>query len=217
MTAIINSNTKIGQYSIEEVNAKFLSMLPLIQKTAVIIFSKLTPDKRADAIQNTIAWSLDMLHNLARQGRLDEAFASPLAWFGIRRHKEGRIAGTPSSITDVMAEGTLGLGRTKVRQFWHEKTLYVTDDNRDSEENGLKDFRNPDAERTTSFYLDFDAWFEQQSERDRKIILALMRGDGTNEVSRQFGCTAGRISQLRKRFEKSWNEFIADERELVTA
>ena len=37
--------------------------------------------------------------------------------------------------------------------------------------------------------------------------VALLRGERTSDVARQFRISPGRISQLRREFERSWREF----------
>jgi hypothetical protein len=64
-----------------------------------------------------------------------------------------------------------------------------------------------------SFRLDFGAWRLTRTERDRGIMDALMLGERTGEVSRQFGLSPGRVSQLRREFYDDWCRFCADSAE----
>jgi len=117
MKTITNSatnSTKIGKYTVEQVNAKYLELMPLITKTATIAFGKCSPPIREEAVQSTETWAFVMLRQLAVSGRLDEAKATPLAWYGIKRHREGRLVGTRSSTTDVLSARCQYLGRAKL-------------------------------------------------------------------------------------------------------
>jgi len=54
-----------------------------------------------------------------------------------------------------------------------------------------------------------------RSLRDQAIILDLARNETTGDVAKKYGVSDGLISQYRKRYEASWNEYIADKRELT--
>ena len=53
--------------------------------------------------------------------------------------------------------------------------------------------------------------FGQPLARDRgvngSLVYMLARGEKTGAVANEFGLSAGRISQLRARFEASWESF----------
>jgi hypothetical protein len=70
----------------------------------------------------------------------------------------------------------------------------------------LADRRVPVPE-LAAFSIDFDCWFEKFSRRDRAIISALIGGDHPSGVADRFGITRGRVSQLRRRYEREWMEF----------
>ena len=61
----------------------------------------------------------------------------------------------------------------------------------------------------------FEGWLQEQSERDRAIILDLATGETTGAVARKYGVSDGLISQYRKRYRSSWNAYIADKKEAV--
>ena len=115
--AITNPTTKSNFYTNEQINARYLEMLPLITMIARQAFAGYDPDKRAEAVQNVLVWALVNLRHLAEDGKLNEAKATPIAWYAIRRHRTGRTAGVPSSTTDAMSEGCRVLGRSKIKYF----------------------------------------------------------------------------------------------------
>jgi transposase-like protein len=45
------------------------------------------------------------------------------------------------------------------------------------------------------------------SAKKRRVAEALAQGDSTNDVADEFGVSAGRVSQLRREFAESWQEF----------
>ena len=46
--------------------------------------------------------------------------------------------------------------------------------------------------------IDFRAWLESLPERTRHVAETLATGEATSHVARMFGCSASRISQLRR-------------------
>jgi DNA-binding CsgD family transcriptional regulator len=55
--------------------------------------------------------------------------------------------------------------------------------------------------------LDLSAWLRSLTKRNRRIASALSVGASTGEVARQFGLTAGRVSQLRDWLREHWERF----------
>jgi hypothetical protein len=206
MVATIPPKPKKGTRFYDAVNARYAEMLPFITKTAMIAFAPQDYEARNEAVQNTKVWALILLHQLAINGRLDEAKAAPIAKFAVGRHCEGRIAGTPTSTTDVLADRCKSLGRVRVV---HDD--YIADSFQ-SEATRLS-ARYP-VDRTVQFKMDFfEGWLQEQSERDRSIILDLATGETTGAVARKYGVSDGLISQYRKRYRASWSEYLADKKE----
>ena len=67
------------------------------------------------------------------------------------------------------------------------------------------------------FRIDFPTWLATHSDRDRQIAEALAAGSRTGDVAREFEVSAGRVSQLRRKFEKSWSDFHGEEEETEEA
>jgi FixJ family two-component response regulator len=60
------------------------------------------------------------------------------------------------------------------------------------------------------FRLDFAAWLNSLTTRERQIVRAMARNERTRDLSQQFGVSPSRISQLRRDFALSWQDFCAD-------
>ena len=210
MSTVRNHITKSGKfYTDEQINAKFLELLPLITKTARIAFAKYDTDRREEAVQNVHAMAFYNLKRLAEKGRLEDAKATPLAWYAIKRHSAGRVFGVQSRSTDVMSKCCQLLGRAQIKHYGAGE--YVTD-TFESTATAL-DARYP-VDRTVQFKIDFfEDWYQRQSPRDKEIIRDLAMGYTTNEVAKKFGVSAGLISQYRKKYAESWYTFISDKRE----
>jgi hypothetical protein len=58
-----------------------------------------------------------------------------------------------------------------------------------------------------AFRIDFADWLSTFSRRDRRIITALGSGVRSTVVAQSFGISEGRVSQLRRRYERQWMSF----------
>ena len=75
-----------GTITDEQINARYLEMLPLITMIARQAFAGYNPEKRDEAVQNVQVWALVNLRYMAENGKFEEAKATPLAWFAVGRH-----------------------------------------------------------------------------------------------------------------------------------
>lgn len=66
-----------------------------------------------------------------------------------------------------------------------------------------------DPAEIAAFRCDFPEWIQLLSERKRAIAEALAQGDRTGTLAKRFGCSAGRISQIRQELAASWEAFTA--------
>jgi hypothetical protein len=193
----------------EAVNLKFIELMPFLTKSARRAFAGYNSDKQADAVQNILCWAFLNLKRLASNGRLHEAYAGSLARFAIGRHREGRSLGTVTSSGDVMSQYCQSLGRSKVKNYGLAENIADCF----ASEATAADARYP-VSRTVQFKIDFfQGWLQEQSERDRAIILDLAMGETTGDVARKYGVSDGLISHYRRRYRSSWNEYIADKKE----
>ena len=58
--------------------------------------------------------------------------------------------------------------------------------------------------------IDFGAWLESLPERTRHVAETLATGEATSHVARMFGCSASRISQLRRELYHAWLAFTGE-------
>ena len=76
----------------------------------------------------------------------------------------------------------------------------------------VQDHRTPVIDQVW-FRIDSPEWLSRLAERQRQIAEALAAGSRTGEVAKEYGVSAGRISQMRREFEDSWDE-LHGEKEL---
>lgn len=204
MIAQVETKKKAGNYTNEQVNAKFMQLLPLIRQIASKAFKEYSTDRREDAVNDVIASAFINLKQLAEAGKLDEAYATPIAVFAVKRYRSGRRCGVPQSSTDVMAEHCRFLGRVKVHNFGLAEHIA---DTFESEATAV-DARYP-VHKTVQLKIDFfQTWFRQQTPRDQQIIRDLAIGETTGDAAKKYGVSAASISQYRRRYADSWYAFI---------
>src|SRR5262249_17477508 len=57
------------------------------------------------------------------------------------------------------------------------------------------------------FRLDFPAWLATRTDRDRRLVQDLMRGERPQDVAQRYGLTPGRASRLPRAFQTDWLRF----------
>jgi len=182
-------------------HAAFLAMLPDIRKQAGFAFRKMKPEAREDAIEEVVANACCAFARLVELGRADVAFPSSLAQYGIKQFRGGRRVGNPLRIRDVLspyAQKKKGIVVERLDKFDKHEGLWL--------EAVVEDDRTPVPDQA-AFRIDFPAWLGTYPERDRRIAETLATGERTGDVAEQFGISAGRVSQMRRKFYHDWQAF----------
>jgi hypothetical protein len=179
----------------------FLTMLPSITRVARQAFSDRDPEAREEAAAEVVAHAYLMFVGLVERGKEALAYPSVLAMFGVKRVRIGRQAATPQNVRDVSSMFCQLQKRIAVERLdrydredkaWHEILV--------------EDHRAGPAE-TAAARIDVGNWFKSLTPRDRKIANFQAAGNATGETAERFGVSAGRISQLRRKFMESWEGF----------
>ena len=76
----------------------------------------------------------------------------------------------------------------------------------------VQDTRSSPVPDIVSFRLDFAEWLGRLPRRNRCIAESLAIGNRTKDVSRRFGVSEGRITQLRRELADSWIAFRGENR-----
>ena len=82
-------------------HAAFLKMLPAIVRHAKIAFRHLRAEAREEAIQGVVCNACAAIARLAELGKLDLAYATVLARYGVAQVKDGRMTGGHLNCKDV--------------------------------------------------------------------------------------------------------------------
>jgi hypothetical protein len=163
-------------------------------------FRGLRPEARQEAIQESLASAAVAYARLHEQGRADIAYATPMANFAVRQYLAGRRIGGQFSCHDVLSRHAqrhhnLVVERLDRRDYGGEwKEILVED-------------RSATPAATAIARLDFASWLDQLCRRDRGVATTLARSETTRDTARQFGLTAGRVSQLRSELKRNWEQF----------
>jgi hypothetical protein len=181
-----------------------MAMLPAIVAHARISFSYLRPEARAEAVQAVVCNACAATARLAELGKLDLAYAGPLARFGVAQVKDGRMTGGHLNCKDILSPYCRRKKNVTVERL----------DRFDEEENQwqeaiVEDPHTPVFEQV-QFRCDFPAWLDTLRRRDRRIAETLAVGHRTQDVARKFQVSEGRVSQLRRELAGSWREFTGE-------
>ena len=165
-------------------------------------------DDYDDVIQDLVGIALEMYHALIRKGK--EVFYSPIMKFAIQRYQDGRRF-TGSNRTDILSHQTQILGRCDTCQL----STFDSEEDGGLDERDFMEMVQPDVAEAVSWKIDYETWLAMQTPRDQAIVLDLSYGYTTGEVARKYGVSDGLISQYRRRYAKSWDDFIAEKHEPV--
>ena len=180
---------------------RFERMLPAIRRQAARRLRRLDPTAREEMLAEVVALAYEMFVALARRGRSDLAYATPLATYACRQALGGRRLGTPLNVNDLTSAYCQQRKGVQVQRL----------DRRDRETGGWREVlvedRTANPADIAAMRIDFGEWIASLSRRKRRIAAALAAGERTSRVAQQFRVSAGRISQLRNELRDSWAAF----------
>ena len=183
----------------------FMRMLPRIRQHARIAFGRCKPDAREEAVQAVVCNACAAIARLAELGKLDLAYASVLARYGVAQVKDGRMTGGHLNCNDILSGYCQRLQGLRVERLDHY----------DEEENGWTEVvvedRTAGPAEIARVRLDFSDWLHQLPRRNRRIAEFLSLGHRTGEAARKFRVSEGRVSQLRRELAESWRKFVGDD------
>ena len=183
--------------------AGFLELLPDIRNQLRFQFRNLRPEERAEAMADAVANAAVAYVRLHQQGRVDLAYATPLAYFAAAQYRAGRRTGTRSNVNDVMSPEARRRHGLKVQSL-----------DRFDREDGWKEVLVEDGRCTpaelAASRIDFASWLLVLPRRKRRIAMTLALGEATSEAARRHRVSPGRISQIRRELADDWNRFVGD-------
>ena len=180
---------------------QFLILVPAIRRQAKFAFQRRGAEAQEELVQEVTANAYRAWVRLMNNGRSEVVFPTPLAQFAIRQVRTGRRVGCRSNINDVLSLHACRIHRVKVSRLMQREAgtdvcyqLLVED-------------RHAGPAETAAARIDVAQWLNTLPRRYRQMDQALALGNTTGAVARQFGLSAGRVSQLRGWFRKQWERF----------
>ena len=187
-------------------HAKLLAMLPTIIRYAKRAFRNYDPETRQEALQNVVANTTAAVAGLAKRGKLDLAYPTVLAKFGIRRTLDNRKTGSSLNIKDVLSKHCQehkGVMVERLDKFNEQEDCW--------KEAVVQDTRSLPVPEVVAFRVDFKDWLKSLTPRDRKVAQYLSLGNRTADAAHKFKVTPSRIAHLRRELAESWRAFIGDD------
>jgi hypothetical protein len=186
----------------------FLQVLPAVETYAKIQFRRLPVQQREDAVQEAIASAVIAYRRLATKGRLHVAYPGTIATNAVHHVRNGRhVGGHQDGARDVLSRVCQRRHRVDVVSIDHHRVPASLRNGSDGWRQLVLADRKVPVPDLAAFRVDFGHWFQMRSRRDRSIISAFIAGEQPSVVADRFGISRGRVSQLRRRYEKEWRTF----------
>jgi len=200
-----------SEFALEMLQTAFLRLLQQIQLQAEFAFRYIRcPHTRADYVCETVAIAWKTFFALDRRGKDASTFITTFALRCTQAIKAGRRLAGQESSKDVLAPTAQQRRGFAVASFLSTSTVRGNPWEEALHENHV----SPVPEQVC-FKVDFPQWRSLHSRRDRNIMDELMVGEHPMTVSRRFGLSPARISQMQREFHIDWASFCADPAEAV--
>ena len=202
----------------QELHIAFLALVPKIEKRARIAFAYLKcANQRADKIAEAVALAWKLFVRLHERGKDVATFPVVFAVFVARAVACGRRLVGVEPAGDVLsqvAQRRHGFSVTLLPDSDAISIHEVLDSHAPStfdtlEERLANNTQTPVPDQA-AFRIDFPEWLRTLSSREKTMVQAMMREEGTNDLSRKFGVSAGRISQIRSNLRTEWAKFCGE-------
>jgi hypothetical protein len=183
---------------------RFLQLLPRIRSQAQSRFRHLPPEAREEATAEVIASSLVSYARLVARGQEDRAFGTTLVRYAVAQFRAGRRVGSPMNVRDLTSDLCRQQNGVSVEQ------LDQFDNPTDEWQQMVVEDRHSGPAEVAGTRIDFGDWLESLPERTRHVAETLATGEATSHVAQMFGCSASRISQLRRELYLGWLAFTGE-------
>jgi hypothetical protein len=177
---------------------QFLVLLPAIRRHARRAFRHLGVEAREESVTATLAHAWAAFVRLCAVGRAETIYPTPLATYAVARVREGRSIGNPLNARDVTS--------IRCRRQYGVQIESLDDGDYEWREIVVEDRRAGPAD-IAAIRLDFTAWLDSLSSRDRRMAEILATGESTKQAAGRVGVSVGRVSQLRHKLHEAWLRF----------
>ena len=176
-------------------------ILPRIQTQAWKAFQGLPFDLKQELQSEVVAHCWKSFIKLFELGRHEDVPPMTLARFAIRAVRSGRRIGSSLNINDVSSDycqNQLGIRPT---------SFYMIDPNGENWAESLIADQRARPDQLVMARIDFSEWLQTLKPLHRNVAEHLSLGESTHSTARIFNLTPGRISQIRRLLERSWQSF----------
>ena len=202
--------------SVGSLHAAFLTILPRIELHALVYFRGLRcPHRKDDAVAETVALAWRWFVRLVERGKDPLSFPTVLAAYAARAVRCGRRVcgqGGGKDVLSALARQRHGFaveGLPCSVRAAHEDRYGVAGGQRrqDAWEERLRDNTQTPVPEQVQFRLDFPAWLDTLTVRERRLVRAMAGNERTLDLSRRFELSPARVSQLRRELHNDWQRF----------
>jgi hypothetical protein len=201
-------------------HARFLRLLPKLETHARIAFRGIRcPVKQADRVQECMALGWKWFLRLSEQGK--DVFDFPMAFASLvaRAVRCGRRLCGQERSRDVLScvaqqRHAFRVERLPATTRSPHEHLYADPYGQallDAFEERLRDNTLTPVPDQVEFRIDFPAWLRTLTGRERRMVRAMAQGERTQDLSRDFDLSPGRVSQLRREFRDGWRRFHGED------
>jgi hypothetical protein len=210
--------TALVSPSLAHLHARFLELLPAVERHGQIYFRHLGPDRKADALQEMRALAWNWFLRLHERGKDPADFVTHFATLLARAVNSGRRLAGMERAKEVMNPAAQRRHGFRVEplpastRVSHEELYGATRGQQrlDAFEERLRDNAITPVPEQVAFRIDFPRWRLSHCRRNRRIIDAMALGERTVDLSKKFGISPSRVSQLRQEFYVDWHRFLGD-------
>jgi hypothetical protein len=211
--------TPSAPLSLTHLHAAFLTILPRIERHALIYFRYLRcPHRKDDAIQETLALAWRWFVRLIEKGKNPLSFPMVLAAYAARAVKCGRRICGQERGKDVMSAlaqqrhhfSVEALPFSLISSFEERYSLAHGQQKQDTFEERLRDNTQTPVPEQVCFRIDFPAWLTTLTPRERRLVDEMAQNERTFDLSQRFDLSPGRISQMRRELHNDWARFCGE-------
>jgi hypothetical protein len=200
-------------------HAAFLTILPRIERHAEVYFRDLRgEDRRAEAVQETLALAWRYFLGLVERGKDPLSFPTVLAGYTARHVRHGRRLCGQEKGRDVLSPLARQRHGFRVEPLplsartSHEELHGAVhgQQRQDAFEERLQDNTITPVPDQVQFRIDFPAWLETLTPRERRLVQEMATNERTLDLSKRYELSPARISQLRRELHDDWAGFCGD-------
>jgi hypothetical protein len=217
----MNPSTASPLPSLNQLHARFLTIVPRIELHAHISFRDVTcAALKDDWSAETVALCWKWFQRLAEQGKDATEFVSALAGYATRAVRSGRRLCGQLRANDVLSElaqrqhgFTVQPLPSSTTPSWEARSGTTHSPGHfNAYEERLRDSTVTPPPEAAAFRIDFSQFLHSLTDRDRRLAEYLSLGHQAAKAADRFGLSPGRVTQLRQLWCQQWRAFQGEER-----